>query len=44
MDKRPSEVQMYLKKQPFSPTINEFVRIKAQKSGIFELLKDLGVY
>ncbi len=40
----PSEAHMYLKRQPFAPTIAEFTRIKATKSGIFELLKDLGVY
>ncbi|KKL95563.1 hypothetical protein LCGC14_1853390, partial [marine sediment metagenome] len=32
------------KKKPFAPTISEFTRIRATKSGIFDLLKDLGVY
>lgn len=43
-NKLPSEARMYLKKQPTSPTISEFTRLKAIKSGIFDLLKDLGVY
>jgi len=42
--KLPSEARMYLKRQPTSPTISEFTRLKAVKSGIFDLLKDLGVY
>lgn len=43
-DKLPSELHMYLKKQPISPTIAEFTRIKAVKSGVYDILKDLGVY
>jgi 5-methylcytosine-specific restriction endonuclease McrA len=43
-NKLPSEAHMYLKKQPTSPTIAEFTRVKAVKSGIFDLLKELGVY
>ena len=43
-DKLPSEMRMYLKKQPISPTISEFTRIKAVKAGVYDLLKDLGVY
>ena len=43
-DKRPSEVNMYLRKQPIAPTISEFTRLKAVKAGIFDLLKELGVY
>lgn len=43
-DKLPSEAQMYLKKHPISPTISEFTRIKAVKAGVYDLLKDLGVY
>lgn len=42
--KLPSEARMYLKKKPTSPTISEFTRIRATKAGIFDLLKDLGVY
>jgi 5-methylcytosine-specific restriction endonuclease McrA len=40
----PSECHMYLKKKPISPTISEFTRIKAVKAGVYDLLKDLGVY
>jgi len=43
-DKLPSEIRMYLKKQPTAPTIAEFTRTKAIKAGIYDLLKDLGVY
>jgi len=43
-DKLPSEARMYLKSQPISPTISEFTRLKAAKAGIFDLLKELGVY
>lgn len=43
-NKLPSEAQLYLKKRPIAPTISEFTRLKAVKSGIFDLLKELGVY
>jgi len=43
-NKLPSEIRMYLKKQPVSPTIAEFTRIKAVKAGVYDILKDLGVY
>ena len=43
-NKLPSEIHMYLKKQPVSPTIAEFTRIKAVKAGVYDILKDLGVY
>lgn len=43
-NKLPSEVPMYLRKQPISPTIAEFTRLKAVKSGIYDILKELGVY
>ena len=43
-NKLPSEIHMYLKKQPVAPTISEFTRLKAVKAGIFDLLKELGVY
>ena len=43
-NKLPSEIHMYLKKQPISPTIAEFTRIKAVKAGVYDILKDLGVY
>lgn len=43
-DKLPSEARMYLKKKPTAPTISEFTRIKAVKAGVYDILKDLGVY
>jgi len=43
-NKSPSQIHMYLKKQPIQPTIAEFTRVKAIKAGIFDLLKELGVY
>jgi 5-methylcytosine-specific restriction endonuclease McrA len=43
-NKLPSEAKMYMKKKPIAPTISEFTRIKAVKAGIYDLLKDLGVY
>lgn len=43
-NKLPREIGMFPKKQPVAPTISEFTRIKAEKAGIFEILKDLGVY
>lgn len=43
-NKLPREIGMFPKKQPVAPTISEFTRIKAEKSGVFEILKELGVY
>jgi len=43
-NKLPSEARMFLKKKPVAPTISEFTRIKAVKAGIYDLLKELGVY
>jgi len=40
----PSEINMYLKKKPVTPTIAEFTRAKAFKSGIYKLLEELGIY
>lgn len=40
----PSEVGMYLKKQPSQPTISEFLRIKMESLGIFQTLKDLEIF
>jgi len=42
--KTASEAGMFLKKQPVSPTISEFIMIKVKSIGIYEVLKDLGVY
>ena len=43
-NKLPSAAHMYLKRQPTAPTISEFTRIKAIKAGVYDILKDLGVY
>jgi len=43
-NKLPREIGMFPRKQPVAPTISEFTRVKAEKAGIFEILKDLGVY
>lgn len=43
-NKLPSEVHMYLKKKPIAPTISEFTRLKAIKTGVYNILKDLGIY
>lgn len=43
-NKLPREIGMFPKKQPVAPTISEFTRIKAEKSGVFDILKELGVY
>ena len=43
-NKLPSVAGMYLKRQPTAPTISEFTRIKAIKAGVYDILKDLGVY
>jgi len=40
----PHEANMYLKKQPYAPTISEFFRIKMKQLGIEAYLKELGVY
>lgn len=43
-DKTPSEAKMFLRKQPYAPTISEFIRMRMDKFGINELLKDLGIF
>jgi len=40
----PSEVDMFMKKQPYAPTISEFMIIRMNKLGILDLLKDLEVF
>jgi len=35
---------MYLSLRPYQPTISEFLRLKFENLGIFEVLKELGVY
>lgn len=43
-NKLPKECNMFIKKRPVAPTISEFTRLKAMKAGIFDLLKELGIY
>ncbi len=40
----PSEAGMMLKKKVFQPTISEFLRMKVNRLGINEILKDFGIY
>lgn len=40
----PREAKMYLNVRPVQPTISEFLRLKLQKLGINDILRDLGVY
>ena len=40
----PSEARMFMKKQPYTPTIAEFIRLKMKQLGIHQFLVDLGVY
>jgi 5-methylcytosine-specific restriction endonuclease McrA len=40
----PSEANMYLRKKPIAPTISEFTRVKAIRTGVYNILKDLGIY
>jgi 5-methylcytosine-specific restriction endonuclease McrA len=43
-DRLPSEAGMYPSRQPYAPTISEFLRIKMQTLGVYDVLKELGVY
>ena len=40
----PHESNMYLKKQPYAPTISEFFRIRMKQLGIETYLKEIGVF
>ena len=40
----PHEANMYLKKQPYAPTISEFFRIRMKQLGIDDYLKEMGVF
>ena len=39
----PTEAKIYLRKQPISPTISEFFRIKMKQLGIDVYLKEIGI-
>jgi len=43
-NRTPIEAYMYLKRQPYTPTISEFLRMKMKHLKIDEVLKDLGVF
>ena len=40
----PREAKMFLIRQPFTPTISEFLRLKMKQLKLDEFLKELGVY
>ena len=40
-DKTPQEVNMYLKKLPYQPTIGEYIQIKMKSSSIYDIIKHL---
>ncbi len=42
--KTPREAGMTLKFKPSHPTISEFIRLKAMKLGIYDALRDFGLY
>lgn len=39
----PSEARMYLRKRPVQPTIAEFLRLRLQRLGIFDIWEHLGL-
>ena len=43
-NRTPREANMYLQSRPFQPTISEFLRLKFESLGLYDVLKDLGVY
>jgi len=43
-DKTPRECGMHLKRQPYQPTIMEFIKRRLEALGVLETLRDLGVY
>jgi 5-methylcytosine-specific restriction endonuclease McrA len=40
-NRTPSEARMFLKKQPYAPTISEFIQIKIKRFKFDEILKDI---
>ena len=42
--KTPNEAKMYMRRQPYTPTIYEFIRLKMKHYKIDDFLKELGVY
>jgi len=43
-DRTPSQAKMSLRRQPFKPSIMEFLMMKIKLDGLEDILKDLGVY
>ena len=43
-DRLPEEAQMPLKRQPYEPTIVEFLTYKMKHTGVYEFLKDIKIY
>ena len=43
-NRTPSEAKMFLKRQPYTPTIMEFFRRKCKLMGIEKVLQDMGIY
>jgi 5-methylcytosine-specific restriction endonuclease McrA len=40
----PSEANLYPRRKAYQPTISEFLRLKVIKLGIYDVLKDVGIY
>jgi 5-methylcytosine-specific restriction endonuclease McrA len=40
----PSEAKMFLKRQPYAPTISEFLRQRMTKLGVLDMLKELELF
>jgi len=40
----PREAGMRLKKRPYQPTISEFIKIRLEHSGVYDLLVEIGIY
>ena len=43
-NRTPREANMFMRKQPYAPTISEFIRLKMKQLGVEEFLRELGVY
>ena len=43
-DRTPRQAGMFLKKQPYQPTISEFLRLKLRHTGVYKYLVELGIY
>ena len=42
-NRSPSEARIHLLKRPYQPTISEFIRIRLEQSGAYNLLVELGI-